>query len=148
MRSSSPAPPAPATGTAPPSPGSAPRSPITRWLRFLIFPALLLINFVVIQQMTPAQPQRVEVSYTFFKQQVEADNVAQISTRTDTIQGTFKQAVTYQPDPALAARTASDFSTVIPAFADPGLETLLAASSVSARARPSATTRRLSATVG
>src|SRR5258707_15892269 len=75
MRSSSPAPPAPATGTAPPSPGSSPRSPITRWLRFLVFPALLLINFVVIQQMTPAQPQRVEVSYTFFKQQVEADNV-------------------------------------------------------------------------
>ncbi len=136
MRSSSPAPPAPATGTAPPSPGSAPRSPITRWLRFLIFPALLLINFVVIQQMTPAQPQRVEVSYTFFKQQVVADNVAQISTRTDTIQGTFKQAVTYQPDPALAARTASDFSTVIPAFADPGLETLLAAHGGIINARP------------
>src|SRR5258708_35503918 len=136
MRSSSPAPPAPATGSAPPSPGSAPRSPIARWLRFLIFPALLLINFVVIQQMTPAQPQRVEVSYTFFKQQVEADNVAQISTRTDTIQGTFKQAVTYQPDPALAARTASDFSTVIPAFADPGLETLLAAHGGIINARP------------
>ncbi len=26
-------------------------------------------------------PQRVEVSYTFFKQQVEADNVVEISTR-------------------------------------------------------------------
>src|SRR5258708_33740045 len=136
MRSPSPAPPVPTTGSAPPSPGSAPRSPITRWLRFLVFPALLLINFVVIQQMTPAQPQRVEGSYTFFKQQVEADNVAQISTRTDTIQGTFKQAVTYQPDPALAARTASDFSTVIPAFADPGLETLLAAHGGIINARP------------
>src|SRR5260370_30714187 len=127
MRSSPPAAPAPATGTAPPSPGSSPRSPITRWLRFLIFPALLLINFVVIQQMTPAQPQRVEVSYTFFKQQVEADNVAQISTRTDTIQGTFQQPVQYQPDPSAAAKTVGDFSTVIPAFADPGLESQLAA---------------------
>jgi len=64
-----------------------------RWWRFLLFPALLLANFVLIQLVTPGQPQRVEVSYTFFKQQVEADNVAQISTRADTIQGTFKQAV-------------------------------------------------------
>src|SRR5207245_5299957 len=114
MRSSSPGPP-------PPAAGKTPRSPIPRWWRFLLFPALLLANFLVIQLVTPGQPQRVEVSYTFFKQQVEADNVAQISTRADTIQGTFKQAVPYQPDAALPAKTAGDFSTVIPAFADPGL---------------------------
>src|SRR5437870_2532573 len=82
------------------------------------------------------QPQRIEVSYTFFKQQVEADNVAQISTRADTIQGTFKQAVPYQPDAAIPAKTAGDFSTVIPAFADPGLETLLAAHGGVINARP------------
>jgi cell division protease FtsH len=129
MRSSSPA-------SAPTAAGRAPRSPITRWWRFLFFPALLLLNYLVIQQVTPAQPQRVEVSYTFFKQQVQADNVAQISTRTDTIQGTFKQAVPYQPDPAVPAKTAGDFSTVIPAFADPGLETLLAAHGGIINARP------------
>src|SRR5205823_3104333 len=71
-------------------------SPLRRWWRLLLFPALLLANFVLIQQMTPGQPQRTEVSYTFFKQQVQADNVAQISTRADTIQGTFKQSVAYQ----------------------------------------------------
>ena len=71
----------------------------------LLFPALLLANFVLIQLVTPGQPQRVEVSYTFFKQQVEADNVAQISTRADTIQGTFRQPVAYQPDLAVAAKT-------------------------------------------
>src|SRR5438552_1816651 len=136
MRSFSPAPSPPPTGNAPSATGSPPRLPISRWLRFLIFPALLLLNYVIIQQVTPAQPQRVEVSYTFFKQQVEADNVAQISTRTDTIQGTFKQAVPYQPDPAVPAKTASDFSTVIPAFADPGLETLLAAHGGIINARP------------
>jgi hypothetical protein len=50
----------------------APRPPIRRWWQFLVFPALLLLNYLLIQLVTPAQPQRVEVSYTFFKQQVEA----------------------------------------------------------------------------
>src|SRR5690242_11146545 len=78
-----------------------PRPPVTRRWQFLIFPALLLLNFVLIQQFAPGQAQRVEVSYTFFKQQVEADNVAEISTRADTVQGTFKRAVTYQPNPSV-----------------------------------------------
>ena len=103
----------------------APWPPLRRWWRLLLFPALLLANLALIQLVTPGHPQRIEVSYTFFKQQVEADNVAQISTRADTIQGTFRQSVAYQPDPAVAAKTVADFSTVIPAFADPGLESLL-----------------------
>src|SRR5689334_18375576 len=94
-------------------------STIRRWWRVLLVPALLLANFLLIQVLTPGQPQRVEVSYTFFKQQVEADKVAQISTRADTIQGTFTQPVAYQPDGSVAARSVSDFSTVIPALADP-----------------------------
>jgi len=110
--------------------------PIRRWWRWLLFPALLALNYVLILFVTPGQPQRVELSYTFFKQQVEADNVAQISTRTDTIQGTFRQPVTYQPDPAASARTVADLSTVIPAFADPGLETLLGAHGGVINARP------------
>ena len=116
--------------------GLAPRPPLRRWWRLLLFPALLLANFAIIQLVTPGQPQRVEVSYTFFKQQVEADNVAQISTRADSIQGTFRQPVAYQPDPAVAAKTVGDFSTVIPAFADPGLESLLAAHGGTINARP------------
>jgi cell division protease FtsH len=121
-------------GTSPS--GLAPRPPLRRWWRVLLFPALLLANFALIQLVTPGQPQRVEVSYTFFKQQVEADNVAQISTRADSIQGTFRQSVAYQPDPAVAAKTVGDFSTVIPAFADPGLESLLAAHGGTINARP------------
>src|SRR5437879_7203895 len=125
-----------ASSSAPTPNDSAARAPMMRWWRFLLFPALLLANFVLIQLVTPGQPQRVEVSYTFFKQQVEADNVAQISTRADTIQGTFKQAVPYQPDAAVPAKTAGDFSTVIPAFAAPGLETMLAAHGGIINARP------------
>jgi cell division protease FtsH len=79
----------------------------------------------------------VEISYTFFKQQVEADNVVEISTRAGTVQGTFKQAVTYQPNPAVAAITAANFSTVVPSFADRGLESLLNAHGGVINARPS-----------
>jgi cell division protease FtsH len=122
------------------SPPALPKStlprPLKRWWRWLLFPALLVLNYVLILVVTPGQPQRVELSYTFFKQQVEADNVAQISTRTDTIQGTFRQPVPYQPDLTVPSRSVSDFSTVIPAFADPGLETLLAAHGGVINARP------------
>ena len=108
------------------SPTNSGSKPPFKWQwRLLFLPAILVANFLIIQLVTAGQPQCVEVSYTFFKQQVDADNVAQISTRTDTIQGTFRQAVPYQPDPSAPTRTAGDFSTVIPAFANPGLETLL-----------------------
>jgi cell division protease FtsH len=73
-----------------------------------------------------AGPQRVDVPYTLFKQQVEAANVAEIASRADTIQGTFRQPVTVPATtPGATERSATDFATVTPAFADPGLETLL-----------------------
>src|SRR6202022_4133197 len=84
----------------------------------------------------PGHPGRVELSSPYFKQQGVADNVAQISARTDTIQGTFRKTVVYQPDLTAPAKTVSDFSTVIPAFADPGLETLLGAHGGVINARP------------
>jgi cell division protease FtsH len=96
----------------------------------------LLLNYLLIQQVTPNQPQRIEVSYTFFKLQVEADNVAEISTRADTMQGTFRRPVAYQPDPTVASTSAADFSTVVPSFADPGLESLLNAHGGVINARP------------
>jgi cell division protease FtsH len=67
----------------------------------------------------------VQVSYTYFKQQVEANNVATISSRADTIQGTFRKPVTYTREDSSVATDATAFSTVQPAFADPGLERLL-----------------------
>ncbi len=121
------------TGEQPGSPGlrSAGRWPW--WVTFLL---LLLVNYVVIDRLVPGQPEQVEVSYTYFKQQVQADNVAEISSRADTIQGTFRQAATYPPDGGDRARTSTHFSTVQPAFADPGLEGLLNEHGVTINARP------------
>jgi cell division protease FtsH len=73
----------------------------------------------------PAAPVRVGITYTFFKQQVEADNVVKISAHADTIEGTFRQAVAYPPDAGDKAKPVTEFSTVLPAFADPGLESVL-----------------------
>ncbi len=127
----------PPTASGPPaSPSGHPPHPVRQWSQLLFLPALLLLNYLVIQQFLPDQPRRVEVSYTFFKQQVEADNVAEISTRADAVQGTFRQAVTYQPNPAVAATTTADFATVVPSFADPGLEGLLNAHGGVINARP------------
>src|SRR5260221_6928916 len=87
---------------------------------------LLLINLGSAALLLPAGPQRVDVPYTLFKQQVEAANVAEIASRGDTIQGTFRQPVSVpSANPGAPARSATDFATVTPAFADPGLETLL-----------------------
>ncbi len=113
-----------------------PQPPHQRWSRWLLFPVLLLLNYLLITVILPKAPERVEVSYTFFKQQVQADNVVEISTRTDTIQGTFKKPVAYQPNTDTPGRSAADFSTVIPAFADPGLESLLDAHGGLINARP------------
>jgi cell division protease FtsH len=55
------------------------------------------------------------VSYTFFKQQVAAGNVSGISSRGDTIQGTFAGEVHYSPE-SEDGTLVRDFSTVRPAF--------------------------------
>jgi cell division protease FtsH len=88
------------------------------WLVILV---LLAVNYFVGALFTPGQPARLEVPYTLFRQQVTAGNVAEIVSRGDAIQGTFKQAVTYTPDGGQPT-TSTQFSTVRPAFADPGLE--------------------------
>ena len=56
---------------------------------WLISLAGLLVNYIAISLLLPVQSARVDVSYTFFKQQVATDNVAEINSRADTIQGSF-----------------------------------------------------------
>src|SRR5918912_1238599 len=103
------------------------------WLSFLI---LLAANYLLINLLAPPAGGRVEVSYTFFVQQVEANNVEEVDSRGDTIQGTFRQEVRYPPDGGDKAPVAKTFSTVQPAFADPGLESLLKQHGVIINARP------------
>jgi cell division protease FtsH len=92
------------------------------WISFVI---VLILNYLLVQLFLPERPQpRIDVPYTFFKQQVMTDNVSEVTSRADVIQGTFKTPVTYPPDQPNAP-TSTLFQTVQPQFADPGLETLL-----------------------
>jgi cell division protease FtsH len=92
------------------------------WISFIV---VLILNYLLVQLFLPERPQqRIDVPYTFFKQQVVADNVSEVTSRGDTIQGTFKTPVTYPADQP-SAPTSTLFQTVQPQFADTGLETLL-----------------------
>ncbi|MFN0070421.1 MAG: ATP-dependent zinc metalloprotease FtsH [Chloroflexota bacterium] len=103
------------------------------WLLFL---GLLLFNYFVIARIVPDQADRPEIPYTLFRSQVETRNVVEVTTRGDTIQGTFREPVVYPAEGLPDSRSTKDFTTHIPIFADPGLERLLIDSGVVINARP------------
>ena len=76
-----------------------------------------------------------EVSFTFFKQQAEAGNVLDITSRGEIIQGTLKQPTAYPPDADGPGRPIVEFSTVRPEFAGASLEALLDSKGVIMNAR-------------
>jgi cell division protease FtsH len=92
------------------------------WISFVV---ILIVNYLLVQVFLPERPaQRIDVPFTFSKQQVMVDNVSDVTSRGDVIQGTFKQSITYPPDQSNAP-SSTLFQTVMPQFADTGLETLL-----------------------
>jgi cell division protease FtsH len=107
------------------------------WISFVV---ILIVNYLLVQVFLPERPaQRIDVPFTYFKQQVMVDNVSDVTSRGDVIQGTFKQSITYPPDQAKAP-SSTLFQTVMPQFADTGLETLLKATT--SRSTPTRWTSR------
>src|ERR1051326_8436933 len=115
----------PASGKGGPPPKKNPlMQPRPWWISFLV---VLVLNYLLVQVFLPERPNpRIDVPYTYFKQQVMADNVIDVTSQGDTIQGTFRNAVTYPTDPSQGQQqTSTLFATVQPQFADTGLEALL-----------------------
>lgn len=96
----------------------------------------MIVNYVVTNVFF-SEPASITIPYTFFKKQVEAGNVEDVTSLGDAIQGSFKTQVTYPPpksaEPTGNApasppagqpkpRTAMQFKTQRPAFADQELE--------------------------
>jgi len=108
------------------------------WIMLLI---LLVLNFSLAPLLFPETNDRITVPYTFFKQQVLAGNVSEITSRGEDIQGLFKQAVP-DPNPATptpagqAAPTYTKFATIKPAFEDTQLLPLLERNNVVITAKP------------
>src|SRR5581483_270872 len=82
----------------------------------------LVVNWLVSSVMLQGA-SRTEIPYTFFRAQVEAGNVSEITSTEDAIQGHFKAEVKYPPGKDGAA--VQRFSTHRPSFADDDLFKLL-----------------------
>jgi cell division protease FtsH len=83
----------------------------------ILVAALLALNlWISTQALKPNARVRIPYSPTFLSQ-VENNNVSEISSTGDSIQGTFKNAVKYPPDDSNAQATTS-FSTQVPSFAN------------------------------
>jgi len=51
------------------------------WISFVL---VLILNYILVQLFLPERPaQRIDVPYTFFKQQVVAGNVSEVTSRAD-----------------------------------------------------------------
>ncbi len=121
---------APTPGPKAPVPPSTAAAPGRAWRPrpwWLLFVVLMLANYAVTQLFFP-EPSSIIVPYTFFKQQVEAGNIATVTSVGDSIQGSFKSMTAYPPPgpkPAADApkpRPSMQFRTQRPAFADQDLE--------------------------
>jgi cell division protease FtsH len=90
----------------------------TWWLVLLA----LIVNWIIAS--TLMGTSRTTVSYTFFRNQVQAGNVSEVTSTGDTIEGTFRTAAKYPPNDG-NAKDVTDFTTQRPAFGDDGLTQLL-----------------------
>ncbi|HEX2275312.1 MAG TPA: ATP-dependent zinc metalloprotease FtsH, partial [Acidimicrobiales bacterium] len=81
-----------------------------------------------------AEPPRTEVPYTFFRDQVEAGKVAEITSTEDAIEGRFREEVKYPP--GKEGENVARFSTHRPSFAEDDLFQLLDSKGVEVNARP------------
>ena len=94
-----------------------PGRPNTRWLVALLVVGLLALNlWISSQALKPNARVQIPYSPTFLKQ-VESNNVTEITSTSDAIQGTFKTDVKYPAGDSNAQAT-TDFSTQVPSFAD------------------------------
>jgi cell division protease FtsH len=106
------------------------------WMRFgWLLLVLLVINWIVSSSLLAPEP-RMPVSYTFFLTQVQADNIADITSTGDTIEGTFTEKVAYTPMGRTQSEQVDRFTTQRPSFADDNLFAQLQANGVQVNANP------------
>ena len=101
----------------------------TWWLVLLA----LIVNWIIAS--TLMGTSRTTVSYTFFRDQVQAGNVSEVTSTGDTIEGAFRTAAKYPPNDG-NAKDVTDFTTQRPAFGDDGLTQLLLDKNVTVNAKP------------
>jgi cell division protease FtsH len=101
-----------------------------------LFVVLLAVNWIIASVMLSPEP-RATVSYTFFLDQVGAANVESVTSTGETIEGTFKNPVSYAPlPPDGGPEQVSRFTTQRPSFATDDLFGQLRSTGVPVNANP------------
>ena len=102
-----------------------------------MFLVMLFLNYLLVQYLFPGPGEPITVPYTVFKEQAAKGNVAAIYSRGTSIEGRFEAPVTWPAEsngkaapgpkgaPQPPPRTSETFTTELPAFVDPGLESFL-----------------------
>ena len=117
------------TARRPGAPAGGP-TPFWRNRGFWIYLVVLLLLNYVISIVFTSGPSRMTVPYTTFIQQVNADNVKDITAQGNSIQGDFKNSVTY------GSASGTLFQTERPVFAQDNLAALLEQHNVPITATP------------
>jgi cell division protease FtsH len=127
--------PAPDGRGAPDSGGQTPHPNRTRWWIAGVVVVLLGLNlWISSQALQPNAPVRIPYSPTFLTQ-VQSNNVKEISSTGDAVQGTFNTAVRYPAGDKSVAPT-TNFATQVPSFANnQALSSLLQAHNVTIEAQ-------------
>src|SRR3954463_12951932 len=101
-----------------------------RWIAFIV--AALAINYVLAVALGPKANPQVTVPYSpYFLDQVTKDNVKEISSQGETVQGHFRKKVKFD------SKTTDRFKTEVPTFADTDkLSALLQQHKVTINAEP------------
>jgi cell division protease FtsH len=105
-------------GRGAPEPPPPPRGPHRRRGFWIAAAVLLALNLLLVAMFQPEGERRVKVAFSpYFLSQVDAGEVESITSKGDSIEGTFKHPMKYPPDDESAEPTTL-FSTEVPSFWD------------------------------
>ncbi|NKX54486.1 ATP-dependent zinc metalloprotease FtsH [Arthrobacter mobilis] len=104
-----------------------------RWLRPVLWTLMLYLGIFALLSVQDRLSGPQMVSYTEFKTQVQQNNVAEVFSRGETIEGTLRQE---KPLPGVPGVTYRQFVTERPAFANDDLLAALEENNVTVRATP------------
>jgi cell division protease FtsH len=128
-------------GARHPDEGDQEKQPRRTWYSFIpggrrgwvLVGVLLVLNWWAASNLSQPEP-KLDVPYTFFREQVERGNVESIVTQGELIHGDFKRALRFPPDSTDEPET--KFETQRPAIQDEALLPLLIRQGVSIDAEP------------
>ncbi|HET7552589.1 MAG TPA: ATP-dependent zinc metalloprotease FtsH [Gemmatimonadaceae bacterium] len=119
------------------SDGQLAMPPRRTWTWFIL---IIAVNFLVVRFLLPRSGEPTTIPYTLFKQEAVKGNVAEIYSRGESITGRFRTPVRFPAEPDTTSRVeprdVTTFATTLPAFVDPGLESILIQNGAEISAKP------------